>query len=221
MTRLFTFKSDELEPLGRSKIKKLESCIIYYIYQGRNAWHSTWVTQYWSGCMHTTLESAKENAERLRTQGSVFHIQELPALAFRSAKGVLVVTQINTLQPLRYYSADAVSSLPEGFKRIKGGRENYLSKGAPLMGVAMSFLHSSRFWREAPPAENSVITVSSSDSNLTLKKLTKAKLCTFKSSSFGGGYLLSWCQDLSRQVNISSLYVQRLSNGFIDQVLDR
>jgi hypothetical protein len=45
---------------------------IYYVSSGRNAWWSTWVKQYNSGCMHTTLDGAKKYAEKMRTNGSVF-----------------------------------------------------------------------------------------------------------------------------------------------------
>ena len=53
---------------------------IYYVFQGRNAWHSTWITQYNNGCMHINLDNAKKYAESLRACGSVFYIREIPAL---------------------------------------------------------------------------------------------------------------------------------------------
>jgi hypothetical protein len=215
MTRLYRFDGTENETLAKSKVKAVDACILYYLYQGRNAWHSTWVTQYSYGCMHTTLESAKESAERLRTQGSVFYIRQLPALAFRSAQGALIVTQINTTQPLRDYSAVALRPLPHGVERLKGGRENYVSKGAPISGAALSFSRSSRFWKKAPPHRNSVIVDASLDRSVALEQLTKSKLRTFKSSSNGGAYFLSWSSPEQMHGGTSSLFVQRLSKGFI------
>lgn len=143
--------------------------------------------------MHTTLESAKHSAERLRTQGSVFTIREQPAILFRSKSGWIVVTEINSKRPLSGYSADAVANevMPDKVK-IQGARDNYISAGAPVLGVALSFDPSSRFWRQRPPPKNSVIVVASERSDLVLAPIPRRKLQLLTSYSMGGGYRLGW-----------------------------
>lgn len=75
---------------------------VYFIYRDRNAWHETRSTQYKDGCMHASFESAAQAAENMREAGSVFYIEEIPALQFFYNKLSLVITQINTGQPLQY-----------------------------------------------------------------------------------------------------------------------
>ena len=80
--------------LDSSPLKGISRGLLYYVHTGRNAWHSNWVTQYANGCMHTTLESAKEYAEKRRTRGTVFYIKQLPCLVFRSKDTCVLVTEI-------------------------------------------------------------------------------------------------------------------------------
>jgi len=42
--------------LDSSPLKGISKGLVYYFHTGRNAWNSTWVTQYANGCMHTTLK---------------------------------------------------------------------------------------------------------------------------------------------------------------------
>ncbi len=193
MPALQTFTEKDFPDLSKAKVGTVAPCLIYYVTTGRNAWHSTWVQQYSNGCMHTSLQSAKDYAEKRRTQGTVFTIKEQPALQVRTAKGQLFATQINTSRPLAEYSRDALREQPaHGSKLIKDSRDNYLSKGASALGAALSFDCASRFWRTAPPRKNSVIVVASGDRTLELEPLRRRKLKAWSSFSNGGGYLLGW-----------------------------
>ncbi len=181
------------EKLGSSPVKGISRGLIYYVHTGRNAWHSTWVTQYANGCMHTTMDSAKEYAERLRTSGTVFYIKQLPCLIFRCKKKAVIVTEINNTNPLCGYSIFATTDeVPFGSKKIEGALDNYLMIDAPINGVAMSFLSGSRFWNLRPSSRNSVITLSSSNPYIPIEKVKSDTLLAYKSFSNGGNYYLGW-----------------------------
>lgn len=193
MNQLATYDEKAFAELARSQIISIEAGIIYYVKTGRNAWHSTWVQQYSNGCMHGSQSSARQYAEKRRTQGTVFTIKELPSLVLQSTKGAVFVTQINTTTPLLDYSAEAIREQPRlGSKLIEGARNNYLVKGATIGSAALSFDWSSRFWRTPPPKRNSVIIVASADTTEVIKTLGRKALQGLSSYSNGGGYLLGW-----------------------------
>lgn len=193
MSALNTFSERDFAEMVRGTVKGVSPRIIYYVTTGRNAWHSTWVQQYSNGCMHSSLQSAKNYAEKRRTQGTVFTIKEQPALQICTENGQIIVTQINTTRPLSDYSPDAVRARPaQGAKLIDKASDNYLTAGASALGVALSFDCASRFWRKPPPRRNSVIVVASEDAALELDALRPRKLRAWTSLSNGGGYLLGW-----------------------------
>src|SRR5690606_42111191 len=94
--------------LEDSPVQGISRGLVYYVHTGRNDWHSTSVTQYYPGCMHSTLESAKNYAEKRRTRGTVFYIRQLPCLIFRSRKQTISVTEINNRNPLSGYSVNEI-----------------------------------------------------------------------------------------------------------------
>lgn len=203
------FQNEEKYKLTNIKVIK-----IYYCFYGRNAWHSTWSTKYSNNCMHSSLSSAKKFAERNRVQGSVFYIEELPAFCFYGGKFPIVVTQINESCPFREYSAIALKDdVSLGYKKIAGSQSNYLKLGSPLIGTILSFNSNSRFWKTPPPVNNSIIFLySSNDTEQVPLKTTKLR--TWKSTSQGKDYYLSWGQ-VDRRVRQSStmrLYNQYKSN---------
>lgn len=215
MTSLYGFSEDAFGKLARSKVKSVEAAYLYYLFHGRNAWHSTWITQYTEGCMHSHIDGAKASAERRRTQGTVFYISELPSLIFRSAAGVIAVTQINSGSPLCGYSAEATTDhLPSGMKKVRGSRNCYISKGAPMLGAVLSFDHQSRFWRERPPRRNAVIIVASEDPKLSFSPLATPKPRSMHSYSNGSQYRLSWGVSADPYGGISTAPILALSANF-------
>lgn len=214
MSRLYDFDERQHEKLSRSKLRSVEACILYYLYNRRNAWHSTWSTRYTAGCMHTSLDSAKATAERQRTQGSVFYISEIPALLFRSAQGALAVTQINDTLPLKEYSPDATTGeVALGVKKIRGALDCYLVPGAPMLGVALSFDASSRFWRQRPNAVNSVKIVASSAPGEDFLPVPRRRR-RWRSASYGGVYALSWYESSNGKPNSDPKFVRALAREF-------
>ncbi len=179
--------------LDNSPLKGISRGLMYYVHTGRNAWHSTWVTQYANGCMHTTFESAKEYAEKRRTRGTVFYIKQLPCLIFRSRNTCVLVTEINNRNPLSGYSPDATTDdVAYGLNKIEGALNNYLKIGAPINGVAMSFLPNSRFWNVRPGPRDSVIILASKNPAMSVEKVSSDSLLAYKSYSNGGNYYLGW-----------------------------
>lgn len=173
--------------------KGISGGMVYYVHTGRNAWHSTWVTQYSPGCMHTTLSSAKEYAEALRTRGTVFYIRQLPCLVFRGHGITIVITEINNNNPLGGYSPDAtIQDVAAGTKKMKSALDNYLKIGAPLVGVGMSFLPDSRFWIRKPSPRNSVVVLASKNEAISIEKAKSDSLLSWQSFSNGGYYCLGW-----------------------------
>ena len=179
--------------LESNTVKGISRGLIYYVHTGRNAWHSTWVTQYSPGCMHTTLSSAKEYAEKLRERGTVFYIKQLPCLVFRGIGCAVIITEINNNNPLSGYSPTATSNeVAVGSKKIEGALNNYLKIGAQLNGIAMSFLPNSRFWNHRPSPRNSVVVLATKNEAVSVEKVKSDKLLSFKSFSNGGNYYLGW-----------------------------
>lgn len=81
-------------------IEVVSAVMVFYVLRGRNAWHSTWVEHYFADCMHTSLLSAKRNAELRRGQGNVFRIVEKPALRVDLLHRSHVITEIACADPL-------------------------------------------------------------------------------------------------------------------------
>jgi len=198
--------------LEDSPVQGISRGLVYYVHTGRNAWHSTWVTQYYPGCMHSTLESAKNYAEKRRTRGTVFYIRQLPCLIFRSRKQTILVTEINNRNPLSGYSVNATTEeVAYGYKKIEGALNNYLKVGSPLNGVAMSFLPNSRFWNVRPSPRDSIIILGSTDPSIPIEKVSSDNLHAYKSFSHGGNYYLGWSSIESEIKRLAVLQLYRMA----------
>lgn len=192
-SKMELYQIDSHSKINREPVKSITNRVIYYVSSGRNAWHGTWVGQYKKGCMHTSLRSAKEYAEKNRASGTVFYINQIPCLVFRSERQALLVTEINSNNPLLGYSCNSTSdALGGNSKKINGALDNYMSIGAPLNGVGLSFLSTSRFWEKRPSPKNSIMLLSHSDSRISLEKLCGDGLLAYEAFSNGGQYLLGW-----------------------------
>lgn len=198
MTQLSTFEESIFPELAESKVESISATLLYYVFSGRNAWHSTWITRYSVGCMHTSLELAKKFSEKRRTQGTVFNIKELPAVIFHSKNGCLAVTQINSHNPLATYSPNATTqNVGTGMTKIDGALENYICKGAPMLGVALSFSPRSRFWLVQPPPRNSIVAIATNSLSVDFLELPDRELSVRTSFSHGGNYHLGWTEKSS------------------------
>ena len=93
-----------LKPTIRSEIvKSISAKKIYYLVTGRNAWHSTWVKYFYKRCISTECRELEADAETKREAGTVFYIEELPALCLELDSGCFILAEINTHYPLKNY----------------------------------------------------------------------------------------------------------------------
>lgn len=194
------------------RLRGVKAVKIYYCLYGRNAWHSTWIQKYFPNCMQITFDAAKQYAESLRIQGSVFSILEMPALQIDSGSVKFLATQINTITPLRGYSPNALRDIPTWKNKIDNLRENYLKFGAPIEGSMLSFDYDSRFWRTRQPPKNSVILLYF-DSNIELEALKTTKLKSWRSNSVGEHYYLNW-HEVDNAVRQSAVMRIAKQSGF-------
>lgn len=184
----------------REFVSVINKGIIYYVYTGRNAWHSTWITRYSNGCMHNSLQSARAFCERRRVQGTVFNILELPCLVFRSNNSALIVTEINTENPLSGYSSKAISE-EKFFERI--------SIYSSLVSIALSFKPESRFWKMRPPLKNSTIILTSKNPGIFIEDYKEKSLLKYVSCSVGSDSDLGFYESTSEIIQKSIMRVYR------------
>lgn len=174
-------------------VRNIKAVKIFYCYYGRNAWYSTWVQQYTPDCMHLTLESAKNFAERQRKQGSVFYIAELPALQIESGDNPIFITQINENDPLSKYSTQVRNKCISAItKKIDMENDNYFIYGASLEGLINSFYSNSLFWSVAPNNNNHAVILCANASNDKALSVKNDALLTWQSESAGSNYKFNW-----------------------------
>jgi len=171
-------------------VRGISAVKIYYLYRGRNAWYNTWVTHYSQNCFQPTLEGARRQAEQLRCQGSVFYVQELPALLLMCEIHSLLVTEINTSEPLGHFDDRIYSST---WNRDENGRREF-RRGMTLGGASYMFSHYSDCWRVRPERENSVITEILPATDSTWERIDAKPLKLRMSSSQGSAYNLMWSE---------------------------
>lgn len=78
---------------------------VNFLTTGRNAWHSTWVRQYQPGAIMGREAPLRQRAESQRTQGSVFYIDQLPALILQSDLLTLIGLEVNRSDQLGRFAA--------------------------------------------------------------------------------------------------------------------
>jgi hypothetical protein len=183
--QLSSFKYSGNNTFKKSKVKDVFKCKLFYVYYGRNAWHSTWVTKYAEGSIHTSFESARIFVESKRVQGSVFYISELPGVVYQTEKGCVIITEINTKKVLK------------GFNHFEKLEE--LSYGEPtvainavlnskLNDVSKSFDPCSEHWIERTRYFNSVQILSTTKKGVEFENFNKRKNLRHRSYSIGAGY---------------------------------
>lgn len=199
-------------------VSRIKTGILYFVFSGRNAWHSTWVQKYTDGCMHTNLQSAKNYVETKRVQGTVFNIIQLPCLIIESNDLKLYFTEINTSDPLSGYSPQAVTnSPPQGYKLVDNFKDNYLNNREQLCNIILSFNRNSRFWKVKPSANNSIqIFISQNISAYETENIPE-NLISYRSVSVGKKFKLSWKNNKS---NVKSLSIERIYKSYKDNLLN-
>ena len=141
----------------------------------------------------TSFDQARFGVERFRTQGSTWKIQEMPALVFNSTKHSLLITEINTNDPLSGFSTNLV-----------------ILANLLLPAIAK------RFWTWRP---NSVIRLVSPVQEF--EQSDNVFRC-FSSRSRGGGFSLRWHErDSTVSREIVPWHMQKISEYYSDQIANR
>ncbi|MDH2289950.1 hypothetical protein QD172_01625 [Cobetia sp. 10Alg 146] len=205
-----------MEPLGRiysSNFKSHHNLFdsfvgkIYFVTTGRNAWNSTWSQKYREDCMHPDFESAAEYAESLRKRGTVIYIDEIPCLGFSYEDSDLVVTEINTQEPLMDFDTNRYTEL-YGISLCK-----YLcgSDTTPMMENAYNFFKStSGFWKHTPKLHNLII-LEPDDFDVMVERVSakNEKYLHYTSKSVGSEFELEWAWE---EVDIDDSFIINSSN---------
>jgi hypothetical protein len=83
---------DPIEPSSLPLLDILPQDLVmsntWYLGYGRNAWHSTWINRYYPKCISFSIETLKKEAEKRRTQGTVFRIQSYRLRLIDSLEGI-------------------------------------------------------------------------------------------------------------------------------------
>jgi len=166
------------------------SIVVYYLHDGRNAWHSTWVQRYNANCFHHSIDSAKSSAERMRTRGSVFYVYEKPALLFRDDKHAMLIVQINSKTPFAGF-IDRKNSGQVSKRRPKYKIAAQIRRGMTYVDVVEKMKPASQYWEEWLPLNNSVI-IEFGPYEKNIELLSERKMLAWKSYSYGGNYRLGW-----------------------------
>lgn len=184
-------EADEAIRYEDEKFTECRAVKIYFVYRDRNAWYETRSTKYYNGCISPSFESAAQVAEKMRVRGSAIYIEEIPAIQFLNKKLSLVVTEINSAQPLQYlYDLSDITEIT-------------------LLDVYQYF---------SPANQNSIIRLirlrrNSRNSFVALQPSNGFK--QYKSSPKGSNYLLGWIENDHK---ISSSSVILLAAGF-DEII--
>lgn len=180
----------ELNDLGANDVVEMvETGILYFVFNGRNAWHSTWIQKYTVGCMHTNFQSAKDFVERKRVQGSVFYIKQLPCLIFKSKNKKIYITEINNKNPLCGYSYMDINNIKS---EDKFNKKSYLLNGKLLKDILLSFDINSNFWNRQKPSKNSFFIFYSVNHDLYKTEDIPSELKIYNSVSYGKNNKLGW-----------------------------
>lgn len=166
----------------RYMVRDVRPVKVYYVSTGRNAWWSTWITRYSHGCMHSTLESAKQYCEKRRVQGTVFYINELPSLGFFAPERALLVSEINTEHFFQRFNEERLENILEVLP----------TSTLTLRQVEHMFKPTSELWPWNYPVRDSAILTFCSEPSPLRVASTKSGLKSFASHSMGGNYYLGW-----------------------------
>lgn len=167
-------------------VVSVEAGLVYFVHDGRNAWHNTWVQRYEKGCISQTLDAATEYCEERRKNGSVFYIGELPAIVFNFYYGKLFVVQINTEKPFYGYMniSEECPSLQCPEIKIPSTINEVVSSADTLSGS----------WDPLPGDSMKVFCLWSFDPYSEVVPIPQRPLQKIKSKSYGTGYYLGWSE---------------------------
>lgn len=176
-------------PFSDTSVVSIQAVRGYRVFRGRNAWNFTWSLGGPSYTLYSIRQEAMACAEGWRSQGSVFYIADWPAVEFRTVSETLLVTQLDTDDPLAEYAVR--SDPPPGKDLQQLALNNYVRIGAPLDGVELSFNPDSRFWRH-PPSRSGLVSRRKPNSECQYDPILGNALQLHKSHPIGRSPALNW-----------------------------
>ena len=215
MSALSKFDENTHKSLASSLIKRVFETKIYHIFRGRNAWHSTWVEHYFEGCMHADLQSAMDQVEAMRKPGSVFTIEQMPAISFQSAKGQSLVTEIDNPVPLSLWAKTKRGKSTEHRLNQDCCRlEQFMSKLRRIHSIFNALGDSSVFIGRLPYYSEKIFVLG------TLNAISPGEDCgrrfkQWESSSVGANFFLKWSENTA---NLSGKAVRQVADALNERV---
>lgn len=174
------------EDLLKSEFKSLSIVKVYLLISGRNSWHGTWSTQYRRNrAIFGQFREATSVAENLRIQGTQFTIKEIPALAFASLSGVIVVTEFHSNPSFKNLKMTEIS-------------ENLVLNQKLVLVTSPFRTARNEYWNTPFPSPDSFIVGVSQLSDTLEEYPERNYLKVWKSSSIGPNYYLDW-QEVGKQ----------------------
>lgn len=215
MAHLALFDREIHRKIGSAPIDKIFESKIFYLFRGRNAWHSTWVTHYFDGCMHDQLPSTKGRAEQRRERGSVFTIREQPALVLQSRHGLVAITEINSACPLshwikKYRNEKSGYRLNQDYCRL----EAQSRPGCTTTAMIDAMSDVAIFPTQLPWRSKNFFILATPDPE-ALREDRRTRLKQWGSSSAGAYYYLDWNETSS---HLSGKAVRRVADALAPRI---
>ena len=223
---LVTYHPEKHQFVSTRCVTKIDAAILYYLHYGRNAWHSTWIRRYYrEGCLHSTLDSAKLTAEKLRGQGTTFTIEQMPALSIGSDIGFVFVTQINSACPLQHFLTEEIEEIDTKRSGYETAEMRFpLRYGTPIGDVLKAFRSDSKCWTQATRPMTQTQQVLCLDVDAPVESCHIDQLRAYKSFPQGSGYRLGWspreARFSTRAVRMLRDITEQLNAGCINRFTD-
>lgn len=198
---------------GDSIISNIALGRIYFVFKGRNAWHSTWIQNYFiEGSVFDILSDAKDYAENLRGQGTVCYIRELPCLVIKNNEIMMIVTDLES------------EKIFKGFDSRYNFWAPFFESNTPNISFtkfAMAFLRTSKFWLNEMRFDNKISFYFSKIKGARIISLNNNDteiLKNYQSKSIGSYRCLQW-----KKMNeiIYHGYIRELFNNLKNQAIDK
>jgi len=142
------------EPLlGNEIVKTMSVKKIFHLMTGRNAWHSTWVRQFHKKSMATESGDLENDAEKKREAGTTFQIDEIPSLCLEFNSGCLLITEINTLYPLKEFNPKKLLMCMNQYNSNESSHKSIFD-GENMLAI-LQRINQNEFW-DSPRKESSL-----------------------------------------------------------------
>lgn len=165
--------------------------------------------------MHADLQSAMAQVEEMRKPGSVFTIEQMPALSFQSAEGQLLVTEIDNSVPLSLW-AKTKRGKPTEYQLNQDccRLEQFMSKRRRINSVFNALGDSTVFTGRLPCYSNSVFVLGTSNT-LSPCEDRGQRFKQWQSSSAGANFYLNWSESKAKQ---SGKAIRRVADALSERL---